>query len=121
VNLPVLEKTKEKHKSSKSKARATAGRRQPAVELEHIDPDDALENVLKVLVEQHKHKHKRPRRIVLTHWLSSVEAIKVVVTHRPAGLHIRIFFRLKLQTRAQTFMSGSWITVYLGGTGTTAC
>jgi hypothetical protein len=61
-----------------ARARTTAGRRQPAVELEHINPDDALENVLKVLVKQ----HKLPRRIVLTRWLSSVEAIKVVVTSR---------------------------------------
>jgi hypothetical protein len=112
VNATIREN--QKQRTTAARARATAGRRQPAVELEHINPDDALDNVLKVLVVQ----HKLPQRIVLTRWLSSVEAIKVVVTSRAT---YEEFFQFKSfkQGHSQTFMSDSRITVYLGVT--TAC
>ena len=45
---------------------------------ENRNPNEALERVLSQLEEQ----HKLPRRLVLTRWLSSAEAIKVVTTSR---------------------------------------
>jgi hypothetical protein len=44
------------------------------------NPDDELERILKVLEE----RTKLPRRIVLTRWLSSAEAVKVVLSCRDA-------------------------------------
>jgi hypothetical protein len=52
-------------------------RREPFVR-ELRNPDEELERILTALEEQ----HKLPRRIVLTRWLSSREAIKVLVTSR---------------------------------------
>jgi hypothetical protein len=54
-----------------------AGRR-PPVDVERRNPAEALENVL-MLLEEH---HKLPRRIVMTRWLSSMDAVKVMVTSR---------------------------------------
>jgi hypothetical protein len=53
-------------------------RRLPLLEREHRNPYDALESTLNVLEEQ----HKLPRRVVMTRWLSSADAIKVLVTSR---------------------------------------
>jgi hypothetical protein len=53
------------------------GRRGP-IGHEHRNPDEELQRILATLEEQ----HKLPRRIVLTRWLSSREAIKVIVTSR---------------------------------------
>ena len=58
--------------------RLTARQNRRLLEREVRNPVDALENTLKVLEEQ----HKLPRRIVMTRWLSSVDAIKVLVTSR---------------------------------------
>ena len=52
-------------------------RRDPIVR-EVGNPDEELERILTALEEQ----HKLPRRIVMTRWLSSREAIKVLVTSR---------------------------------------
>ena len=54
------------------------GRRFPLPLLPVRNPDDDLDEVLKVLEE----RHKLPRRVVLTRWLSSADAVKVVVTSR---------------------------------------
>jgi len=51
------------------------GRRQP-VEVERLNPEEQLEDVITLLEEQ----HKLPRRIILTRWLSSLDAVKVLVT-----------------------------------------
>ncbi len=55
----------------------TKGRRGP-VGHEHRNPDEELQRILATLEEQ----QKLPRRVVLTRWLSSREAIKVIVTSR---------------------------------------
>ena len=52
--------------------------RRPPVDIERRKPAEALENVLKLLEEQ----HKLPRRIVMTRWLSSMDAVKVMATSR---------------------------------------
>ncbi len=52
--------------------------RRPPVDIERRNPAEALENVLKLLEEQ----HKLPRRIVMTRWLSSTDAVKVMATSR---------------------------------------
>jgi hypothetical protein len=54
------------------------GRRFPLPLITVRNPDDALEEVLKVLEE----RHKLPRRVVLTRWLSSADAVRVVLTSR---------------------------------------
>ncbi len=64
------------------------------MEREHLNPADALENTLKVLEEQ----HKLPRRIVMTRWLSSVEAIKVLVTSR---LTYQDFFQYETTSKGE--------------------
>ena len=75
------------------------------MEREHPNPADALENTLKVLEEQ----HKLPRRIVMTRWLSSVEAIKVLVTSR---LTYQYFFQHETTSK---YLSGCMITLFLFG------
>jgi hypothetical protein len=52
------------------------GRRFPLPLITVRNPDDDLEEVLKV----HEERHKLPRRVVLTRWLSSADAVKVVLT-----------------------------------------
>ena len=54
------------------------GRRFPLPLITIRNPDDELEEVLKVLEE----RHKLPRRVVLTRWLSSADAVRVVLTCR---------------------------------------
>ena len=68
----------QKNATIRENQRHTAREARRLLEREILNPADALENTLKVLVEQ----HKLPRRIVMTRWLSSVEAIKVLVTSR---------------------------------------
>ncbi len=68
----------QKNATIRENQRQTARENRRLLEREHRNPADALENTLKVLAEQ----HKLPRRIVMTRWLSSVKAIKVLVTSR---------------------------------------
>jgi hypothetical protein len=68
----------QKNAGIRENQRQTARQARRLLEREVRNPDDALENTLKVLEEQ----HKLPRRIVMTRWLSSVDAIKVLVTSR---------------------------------------
>jgi hypothetical protein len=68
----------QKNATIRENQRQTARENRRLLEREHRNPADALENTLKVLAEQ----HKLPRRIVMARWLSSVEAIKFLVTSR---------------------------------------
>jgi hypothetical protein len=68
----------QKNAGIRENQRQTARQARRLLEREVRNPDDALENSLKVLEEQ----HKLPRRIIMTRWLSSVDAIKVLVTSR---------------------------------------
>ncbi len=50
--------------------------RRPPLEVERANPEEQLEDVIKLLEEQ----QKLPRRIILTRWLSSLDAVKVMVS-----------------------------------------
>jgi hypothetical protein len=61
------------------------GRRVPSAHNE-VNPVDALEDVLTVLLE----RLKLPRRIVMTRWLSTVDAVRVVLNAR--DVYINFFY-----------------------------
>jgi hypothetical protein len=61
-----------------------------------INPQDALEEVLGVLVE----RHKLPKHVVMMRWLSTADAVRVVLNCR--DLYI-IFFTMKKTMPPQTF------------------
>ncbi len=54
--------------------------RRPPVDIERRNQAEALENVLKLLLLEVQ--HKLPRWIVMTRWLSSMDAVKVMATGR---------------------------------------
>ena len=79
---------------ARQKAQEEAGRVIPAVNAVR-NPHDDLEAVLSVLEE----RHKLPRRIVLTRWLSSADAVRVVLTSR--GTYA-LFFSHETSNKADT-------------------
>ncbi len=85
------------------------GRRFPLPLMTVRNPDDDLEEVLKVLEE----RHKLPRRVVLTRWLSSADAVKVALTSRDTYTQ---FFRLNNRKRQKESVSSlktiqSWLGI----------
>jgi hypothetical protein len=71
------------------------GRRHPALVNIVRNPHDDLEAVLSVL----EGRHKLPRRIVLTRWLSSADAVRVVLTSRET---YALFFSHEISNKADT-------------------
>ena len=64
---------------------------------EQPNPVDELERILTVLEE----RHKLPRRIVLTRWLSCAEAVRVVVNCRDV---YTVFFNNEETDKAQDIL-----------------
>jgi hypothetical protein len=80
------------------------GRRFPLPLITVRNPDDDLEDVLKVLEE----RHKLPRRVVLTRWLSSADAVNVVLTSHDTYIQ---FFSFEQSEKAERIYVSSLKTI----------